>query len=339
MNQYFYELPRELIAQKPAEPRDSSRLFVYDTKTDEIFFDVFRNCGEYIPSGSTLILNKTKVVPARVYMEKETGGKIEVLFLINEYGGGKEFLVIVDRKLIIGQKLFFPNRKAFEVIDQKDQFFTLKCLFDESEIFSLLEIFGTTPIPKYIHEHNLSESVIKDRYQSIFAETPASIAAPTASLHFTNEVFESLKKKDVITAEILLHVGMGTFAPVSDVQIQSGMLHKEWYSIPKETEEVIKLCSQKSIIPVGTTAMRALESFAKTEKNEGITNLFIKRPFQFRVASGLITNFHVPESSLMFLVDAFLEYKHSKRTILDLYKIAIKEKFRFYSFGDAMYIK
>lgn len=339
MNQYFYKLPKELIAQRPAEPRDSSRLFVYDTKTDEIFFDVFRNCSDYIPSGSTLVLNKTKVVPARVFMEKETGGKIEVLFLINEYDGESEFRVIVDRRIMVGQKLFFPDRKAFEVVDQKDQFFILKCLFDKSEIFSLLETFGNTPIPKYIHEHNLPESIIKNRYQSIFAETPASIAAPTASLHFTNEIFELLKKKDIKTAEILLHVGMGTFAPVSDIQIEKGILHKERYSIPKETKQMIEYYSQSSVIPVGTTAMRALESFAKTGKSEGVTDLFIKKPFQFSIASGLITNFHVPESSLMFLVDAFLEYKQAKRTILDLYEIAIQEKFRFYSFGDAMYIR
>lgn len=337
MNNYFYQLPKELIAQKPAEPRDTSRLFIYDTKTDAIYFDTFNNLSIYIPEHSTLIINKTKVVPARVYMEKETGGKVEVLFLINEYNGGREICSIADRKLTIGQILYFPDRRACRVVDQKNQFFILQCLFDEHEIISILEKFGNTPIPKYIKEHHLSETILRDSYQSIFAQIPASIAAPTASLHFTEDVFHSLKKKQIAVSEIILHVGMGTFAPVSDEQLQAGHLHSEKYSISDKTIEVIHN-SQSNIIPVGTTAMRALESYGTTTNREGITNLFIKKPFTFTVATGLITNFHVPESSLMYLVDAFLTHKGAKRNILDLYAIAIQEKFRFYSFGDAMLI-
>ncbi|MFA4942639.1 MAG: tRNA preQ1(34) S-adenosylmethionine ribosyltransferase-isomerase QueA [Patescibacteria group bacterium] len=338
MNQYFYKLPKELIAQKPVEPRDSARLFVYNTKTNEVHFDIFKNCSKYIPEKSTLVINTTKVVPARVYMQKETGGKIEVLFLINEYEGGDSIKCIVDRKLNVGQKLFFPNRFMCLVSQQENQLFTLQLFFENTLLIPTLEQFGITPIPKYITENKLEEENLRSRYQSIFAKTPASIAAPTASLHFTDAVFSSLFEKGVKTADITLHVGMGTFAPVREEQLESGTLHKEWYTIPDETKKILDRSDQGYIIPVGTTAMRAIESYTKTQMQNGATNLFIKKPFEFKVASGLVTNFHVPESSLMYLVDAFLTHKRAEKSILDLYKIAIEERFRFYSFGDAMLI-
>ncbi|MFA6407133.1 MAG: tRNA preQ1(34) S-adenosylmethionine ribosyltransferase-isomerase QueA [Candidatus Paceibacterota bacterium] len=346
--QFDFTLPKELIASAPAEPRDAARLFVYDTRTDTITFDTFHHIKKYIPKDALLVLNTSKVVPARIEVHKETGGKVELLLLVNELRVGETIIKsIADRKLTVGQKLSFPNGEKLEVVQQEEQFFYMKPLFPIEHIGELLMRYGITPIPKYLGESPLTETELRARYQSVFATQPASVAAPTASLHFTPELLEELRERGNSFASIALHVGMGTFAPVREEQIREGKLHREQYTIPKETSEILRLQkhAKKPIVAVGTTVMRALESAGTTILSNGAltpiidsTEIFIRYPHHFMLADMMVTNFHIPQSSLMSLVDAFLRDKNAKRTILELYAIAIKERFHFYSFGDAMLI-
>lgn len=343
--QFDFVLPERLIASSPAEPRDSARLFVYDTASDAVTFDVFRNIGKYIPTNALFVLNSSRVVPARVEVRKETGGKVELLLLVNELRPEEtEIKSIADRKLAAGQLLLFPSGETLEVVRQEEQFFYLKPHFPIERILRLLEEYGVTPIPKYIGATALCEAELRARYQSVFAQKPASVAAPTASLHFTPELMRALEMCGNAFAQLSLHVGMGTFAPVREEQVKEGRLHREWFEIPKETVKMIQEHKGKPIVAVGTTAMRALESakeaLATNTANEIIdhTEIFIRHPHHFGVANALITNLHLPKSSLIMLVDAFLREKQGKRSMLELYAIAIKESFRFYSFGDAMLI-
>lgn len=344
---YDYTLPDELIAQVPADPRDAARLFVYNVRTDTITFAHFRDLADFLPEGALLVTNETKVVPARTKLEKPTGGMVEVLFLVNE--GFHEDCVgcIAQKKLALGSVLTFPNGKELIVRKQEEEHFFLEPQFPYTELFTLLDRYGTTPIPKYIKHTPLSEPALRDRYQTIFAKQPASAAAPTASLHFTGGVFRSLEEKKIHRIPVTLHVGLGTFAPVREENIKEKHLHKEWFEIPDVSARTLAAAKQeeRTIVAVGTTVVRTLESTAEAilgggEKAAlaGATDLFIVPPFAFRMTDTLITNFHVPRSSLMMLVDAFLEHKGAKRRILDLYVVAVKERFRFFSFGDAMLI-
>ena len=359
LDQYNYDLPDELIAKAPAEPRDSSRLFVYDTKKDAVTFDTFKNIGNYLPPPSLLVFNNTKVVPARLILTKEVeitndrrhprgGGKIEVLLMVNEYRPGDiEFKGIVDRKIVPPTRLYAKNGKFLDVVRQEEQYFFFKPSFPMAQIWDLLEEEGVTPIPPYIKEPTLSEETLRAKYQSVLAKHPASIAAPTASFHFTEELLSALHENGIENTEVTLHVGAGTFAPIDETNFSTKRLFTEYYNITKASAERINSAKQKhiSIIPVGTTAMRTLESAAiqgqpvyTIKDGASETNIFIFPPYKFKIADALITNFHVPKSSLMLLVDAFLEHKNAKRDILDLYRIAVAEKFRFYSFGDSMLI-
>lgn len=348
LEEYNYELPKELIANSPADPRDSSRLFVYDTKTGEIAFDTFRNIGKYLPKPTLLVFNNTKVLPARLWLKKESGGKIEVLLMMNEYRTGDELIKgVVDRKILPGAKLYFENGAFLEVARQEEQFFFFRPSVDIVTLFTLLEEEGVTPIPPYIKNAPLSEQELREKYQSVLAKYPASVAAPTASLHFTEELLSLLKKDRIEHTEVTLHVGAGTFAPINEENFTEKKLFTEYIDITKESAHALDRAkdSHVPIIPVGTTAMRTLES-AAIKKGGGFavepctkaTNIFIYPPYEFKIADGLITNFHVPKSSLMLLVDALLKDKNAPHDILALYGIAIKEKFRFYSFGDSMLI-
>ena len=350
LSKYNYILPKELIADKPANPRDSSRLFVYDTKKDEIIFDVFSNLDKYLPKDTLLVFNNTKVLPARVILKKEKeinsergGGKVEVLFFVNELLPGDKIIKgLSDRKIIPGKHLYFPDGKKLKITDQDERFFFFEPDFDIRELPDLLFKYGITPIPKYIDNTTLSEDELREKYQSVFAEKPASVAAPTASLHFTKNVLEKIKNKGIDSAFVTLNVGMGTFAPVSEKNFIEGRLHEEYCEI--NNDELVKIRSNRDITAVGTTSLRALETFSEEvlgTDNEDLfknTDIFIYPPYNFKLAKHLITNFHLPESSLMCLVDAFLQFKGAKRNIAELYDIAKKEKFRFYSFGDAMVI-
>lgn len=343
-NDYWYDLPERLIAQYPANPRDRSKLLVYDTKNNKVIIDVFKNISTYLPPSTTLTLNDAKVVPARVTLYKETGGKVVVLFLINEWISTKKGPIpcFLDRKGRVGEKLYFTDKSFCTIQKQDKELFYLNWEGKSEDLLKKLDTFGTMPIPPYIKHSPLSRDELLEKYQTIFARSPGSSAAPTASLHFTSEVFNSLKEKGIKTQYITLHVGLGTFAPLTEENLRTKTLHHEWYEVPEEVFRYIDISKnsdkKQDITAVGTTVVRTLESVALGKPLIGETDLFISSPFEFKVVKHLITNFHLPGSSLMMLVDAFLASKGAKKRILELYAFAIENEFRFYSFGDVMLI-
>jgi len=346
------------IAQKPASPRDSSKLLIYNTQTDQIIIDKFYHLDQYLPSNSFLVLNKTKVIPSRIWLNKEAGGKVEVLFLLNEKTGKEdEIYIFVDRKVSVEDKLFFNEKDYVEVINQKEKYFTVRIPFSKDKLLALLNKNGQMPIPPYIKNTPLKESDLRKKYQTIFAKEKGSIAAPTAALHFTKRVFNKLEQKGINRLYLTLHVGLGTFAPVTENNLKTKTLHKEYYEVSKNTIQRINELKQNKtkLVAVGTTVVRALESIKNSEprilnsktnskflnlnsKLIGATNLFILPPYDFKMVNCLITNFHLPGSSLLLLVDAFLQFKKARRSLSQIYELAVKENFRFYSFGDAMLI-
>jgi len=345
---YHYTLPPELIAKQPAEPRDAARLFVYDTNSGKIQFDVFKNIAHHLPIPSLLVLNDTKVYPARVVLRKETGGKVETLLFVDSVREGDQLIRgLVDRRVEKNQRLFFNGEHFLTVAGQDNQIFSFRYNFGLKPLLRLLEKKGYMPIPKYLKGTPLFERQLRRRYQSVFARKSASIAAPTATLHFTDRLLRSLSRAGVDHVFTSLNIGLGTFAPLNERNLKTGKLHPECYEIPaasvKKIADVKKIGG--AVVAVGTTMVRALESTAvsllrgRESGLSGSTELFIRPPYNFRVVDALITNFHLPGSSLMYLVDAFLLHKHAPRRILDLYKIAVRERFRFYSFGDAMFIR
>lgn len=351
LEEYDYELPAELLAHTPAEPRDSARLFVYDTKTGEIVFDTFRNLAKYVPEHSLLVLNNTKVVPARIVFEREDGRVTEGLVLMNEASEEGTVRALVRRGAKIGEVLWLGGRAAgcpVRVLAKPEKVLVLALEVPEKLEATLFK-FGKTPLPGYIHTP-LTEEEARTRYQSVFAENPASVAAPTASLHFTERIFTDLDAKGTERATVTLHVGMGTFAPVTDEHLASGTLHRERYEVGEDAAQNIARAKRdgRAVVAVGTTAMRALESawrntdaahIPRADNLSGETTIFIRKPYPFRIPDMLITNFHLPKSSLMALVDAFLADKNAPHSLVELYRIAIKNNFRFYSFGDSMLIK
>ena len=343
--EYQYVLPEELIANTPRDVRTDARLFVYDTKTNQTHHTYVRDLAQYIPQPSVLVLNDTKVLPARLHLKKETGGKIEVLVLTNIWNGNDERVpVIVDRKITHGQKLFFPDGASLTVCDQEEQTFYVHTSFPVTMLYEYLEKYGNTPLPHYIHTL-LSEEESRVKYQTVYAEKKGSIAAPTASLHFTTELLQELVEKGVAQAHITLHVGMGTFAPLTQDNIEKKQLHTEVYAVSQGAADVIRRAKKSNVpvIAVGTTTTRTLETVAQRNNGEvrdeqGSTHIFIQPGFDFKVLDGLMTNFHLPNTSLMYLVQAFLQHKGAKRHVRELYEEAIQHKFRFYSFGDSMLI-
>jgi S-adenosylmethionine:tRNA ribosyltransferase-isomerase len=344
---FDYYLPKEKIAQEPNRPRDFSKLFIYETSKDKIYFDIFLNFDKYLPKNSFLVLNNTKVLPARVEMLKETGG-VKVLFLVDEAinKNSKFIRGLVNKKLNLNEKIYFPNKKDFlEVVSQEKNIFTFSLKMSLNYFLKLLNIYGEAPLPPYIKNTPLTREEAKEKYQTIFAKKSGSIAAPTASFHFTKRVFEKLKRKRCEYFFITLHVGLGTFMPISEENIKKKKLPKEYWEIETSIyKKILKLKKKKKLIAVGTTTTRLLETLARKRLNlnrknlRGTTELFIFPPFKFKMIDGLITNFHLPKTSLMMLVEAFLQFKNSKRHLKELYEIAIENDFRFYSFGDAMLI-
>ncbi len=347
LQEYEYTLPKENIRKEPLKERDASRLFVYDTRTDTITFDYFYNLAKYVPPNACMVMNATGVIPARVTFRKDTGGKVGGLILLNE-GFDHEMALpaIVDEKIFPGRKLSLLGTYWFTITRQDEQRFYLKPEFDSSLVPSLLEQCGTTPTPFYLGAMSLPEEELRLRYQTIFAQEKKSVAAPTASLHFTERVFDSLAAKNIYRVEIVLDVGLGTFAEVEERHVETKKLHSEKFYISSSSRLALQksVTSYTPIIAVGTTVVRTIESCAEQllqegeEALSGATNLFIMPPYTFKLVDHLITNFHVPKSSLMALVDAFLEYKGAKRRIIELYTIAQEEGFMFYSFGDSMII-
>ena len=343
LDSYDYALPPELVRTTPLEPRDSARLFVYDTATDTIRFDTFLNLAEYLPKESLLVLNDTRVRPARLWLRKPTGGKIEVFVLVNEWGGEGLIPALVDRKVAIGDRLSFPNGDGLIVERQEEAKFFFR-LESSLALFDLLDEYGMTPVPHYLETGEPSdETKLRKRYQSVFAAAGASGAAPTASLHFTDTVFDSLAAKGIERATITLDVGLGTFAPLAESSFETGRLHQEFVTVSRETAERLNAARQsgKRIAAIGTTVARTLETVIQEGKfipwNEGI-DTFIYPPHRFQAVDILITNFHLPKTSLMLLVDAFLQSKGAKQGVMDLYRVAIRERFSFYSFGDSLLI-
>lgn len=335
---YSYSLPSELIAKEPVKKRDEAKLFVYDSKTGEITHSVFSNIGSFLPKKYSLVLNETVVAPARMTVHKKTGGKIIALFLVNEKTQDENVIrIMVDRNVKVGDEIIGIGTI---IAHSEKSIFVLKLKISRKELLEMLRKKGAMPIPLYLRDTKLQKDELLDRYQTVFAHENSSlfrsVAAPTASLHFTPQLLKSLQQRGAIIAPVTLHVGLGTFAPVTDEQISSGTLHHEWYSIPELT---IKQLNNKPIVAVGTTVVRTLESYAKTGQETGTTDIFIRPPYEFQYVDNLITNFHLPNSSLMMLVEAFLQYKKTKHHLKDLYEVAIAQKYRFYSFGDAMLIR
>ena len=337
LKSYAYSLPPELIAQEPASPRDSAKLLAYDRKTKLVAHDTFLNLAEHLPKNAVLVFNKTRVVPARFSVTKETGGKATITYVETH---APHLQVMADRKLIVGSRLTLSRTLWFTVSRQEEKYYFLMPSFPLTELFSVLERYGTMPIPPYIKHSPLSRAQLKEKYQTVFAQTNGSVAAPTASLHFTRRLLARLKKQGITIAYVTLHVGLGTFAPLTEENIASGTLHHEWYDIDSKTASLLNKAKSEGhpVIAVGTTVVRTLES--ASDKNgrithpSGSTNLFIRSGYRFKCINGLITNFHVPRSSLLMLVSAFAGRKKN----LALYQEAIGKKYRFFSFGDGMLI-
>lgn len=349
---YSYSLPDHLIAKSPQEPRDASRLLIYDTAHDTIRLDIFKNIANYLPSGSLVVLNDTHVSPARIELRKKTGGKVICLFLMNEPEDRKnEVKVMIDRKMDVGQSLYYSDQEVAQITSHHEgSVFIASLRISRHDLLELLERYGTMPIPLYLRGTSLRADELKVKYQTVFSqdgteeEAPilSSVAAPTASLHITTSVLESFSDKSIDVAHVKLEVGMGTFAPLTESQLLTGKLHSEWCSIPPGSIQKIldTKKSNHSIVAIGTTVVRTLESWAGKIPQFELqpTQIFIKPGHIFHIVDILVTNFHIPNSSLMMLVQALLTAKGSKKSLLELYEIAIKENFRFYSFGDAMMI-
>ena len=335
---FDYELPEELIAQTPIEKRDESRLMVLDRKEQTIEHKHFKDIIDYLEPGDVLVRNNTKVIPARLYGKKETGAKVEFLLLNNMEKDIWECIVRPGNKLHIGAKVIFGDGllKA-EVLDTMPGG-TRKVEFHYEGIFNeILDKIGLMPLPPYIHE-SLKE---KDRYQTVYAKYDGSAAAPTAGLHFTPELLKKIEEKGIDIANVTLHVGIGTFRPVKEDTVEAHQMHSEHFYIKEEDCEKINKAKKSGhrVIAVGTTSCRVLETIADdngyVKPTEGDTQIFIYPGYKFRCLDALITNFHLPQSTLVMLVSALA----GKDYIMKAYKEAVKQKYRFFSFGDAMLIK
>jgi len=325
---YDYTLPEELIAKYPANPRDSAKLLVYDRKKDEIIHTVFKNILDFV-GDKTFIFNDTKVIKARVFGKKETGGKIELLL---NRPFGDHFLVYIRGKVKPGTKLFFDRglvaevKELFEDGSRMVDFYREGKKLDFLEVVKILDEIGHVPLPPYIKRSD--EEIDEKEYQTVFAKKEGAVAAPTASLHFTPELLNKIEKKAFLT----LHVGAGTFKPVEVEDIREHKMHSEFFEIPESTAKILE--SDEEIVAVGTTATRTIEYYARTKKLKGECDLFLNPLNPPIRVNHLLTNFHLPKSTLIMLVAAFI----GRKKTLELYSEAVKCRYRFYSYGDAMLI-
>lgn len=338
VSEFNYILPEELIAQTPIEKRDESRLMILDKERQTIEHKTFKDIVDYLEPGDVLVRNNTKVIPARLYGKKETGANIEFLLLNNIEGDIWECIVRPGNKLHVGTKVIFKEGllKA-DILDimpggTRKVEFSYKGIFNE-----ILDKIGIMPLPPYIHE----ELKQKDRYQTVYAKYNGSAAAPTAGLHFTKELLEKLQKKGIVIANVTLHVGIGTFRPVKEETVEAHKMHSEHYYIKQEDADKINQAKKngKRVIAVGTTSCRVLETVADDkgyiQATEGDTQIFIYPGYSFKILNGLITNFHLPQSTLLMLVSALA----GKEYMMKAYQEAVKQQYRFFSFGDAMFIQ
>lgn len=331
LHTYDYPLPKERIGFVPREPRDSARLLVYNPRTNTVSETTFAHLAEVLPPQSLLVFNNTKVLPARIYAKKKTGGVVEVLCTALNLPRNT-CIAKANKKLAEGDVLTTDHGTLTVVNTEGDYVFSAA-----PSLATILEKSGTTPIPPYLKHTPLPEEVLKERYQTIFAKELGSIAAPTASLHFTDSLFQALHASGIETVETTLHVNLGTFAPLTAEAVESGRLHEEWYEISESTAAAINAARSagRPVIAVGTTALRTLESAAHNghvRAGKATTRLFIREGYTFQITDGLITNFHVPRSSLMMLVAALI----GREQLLALYADAAARDFKFLSFGDGM---
>ena len=338
LSDFDYNLPEELIAQTPCQQRDHSRLMVLNRKDKSISHKHFYDLKQYLKKGDTLVFNDTKVIPARLIGHRaKTGGKVEVFLLRRTEGNRWETLVKPGKKAQIGNIIEFSDELSCEVVDHTDfggriVEFKFDGIFEE-----ILDRLGETPLPPYIHE-KLAD---KNRYQTVYARENGSAAAPTAGLHFTKELLEEIKAMGVNLAFVTLHVGLGTFRPVNVNNIEDHVMHKEFYHIEKEAADIINNTKKNGgrVIAVGTTSIRTLESAAKEDGTiEPIadeTGIFIYPGYKFKIVDAIVTNFHLPKSTLIMLISAFA----GREYVLSAYEEAVREKYRFFSFGDAMFIE
>ena len=340
LSDFNYHLPPELIAQEALKNRTASRLLHVDTSTnparlsDRTFADII----DLIDAGDLLIFNDTRVIPARLYGHKETGGKVEVMVerVLDEHN----ILAHVrsNKSPKAGSRLILEDAIHAEVTGRNERLFEIRFLNDEN-VYNLLEQYGHIPLPPYIERADTEED--KERYQTVFAQKAGAVAAPTAGLHFTDELLHALKDKGVETAQVTLHVGAGTFLPVSVDNLDEHIMHAEWVELDQAVCDAVSACKERGgkVVAVGTTSVRSLESAAKEtgtlQPFNGDTRLFITPGYQFNVVDAMITNFHLPESTLLMLVSAFSGYDN----IMAAYQHAIKQQYRFFSYGDAMFLR
>ncbi len=333
---FYYDLPEELIAQTPVEPRDSSRLLVYHRDTMSVEHRIFHDICDYLKAGDVLVVNRTRVLPARMFAHMENGGKVEVLLLKRLNLDEWEVLVKPGKKCKIGTKLKICAELSLEVTGITDSGERHVKFFYNGVFEDILARVGSMPLPPYIHE----KLKTPERYQTVYSKENGSAAAPTAGLHFTPELLEKIKGMGVEIVEVLLHVGLGTFRPVKVDDVETHKMHSEHYEVSEEAASALNRAKREGrrVICVGTTSVRTLETVTDesgfVHAGTGETSIFIYPPYRFKCVDALITNFHLPESTLLMLVSALC----SREEILNVYKIAVEQKYRFFSFGDAMLI-
>ncbi len=337
---FDFHLPEELIAQTPLEKRDSSRLLIVDRETGQFSDQHFDNIIDQLEPGDALVMNNTRVLPARLYGTKpETGGHVELLLLKNTQGDFWEVLAKPAKRLRVGTRVYFGDGRLTATVTEELEHGGRIVRFDYQGIFlEVLESLGEMPLPPYIHE-KLED---RERYQTVYAKENGSAAAPTAGLHFTEELLDKIAAKGVKLVYLTLHVGLGTFRPVSVDNLEEHEMHSEFYSLSEEAAETLRQvkASGHRIVAVGTTSIRTLETIGskfdgQIQADSGWTNIFIKPGYQWKIVDAFSTNFHLPKSTLVMLVSAFA----GRQLTLQAYEHAIAERYRFFSFGDAMFIK
>lgn len=333
---FYFDLPEKLIAQYPAEKRSESRLLCLDKKSGKVEDRVFKDIIDHLQAGDLLVLNNTRVIPARLFGNKTSGGKVEVL--IERITSSHQVLAFVkaSRAPKVGSQLDFQGGIKANVLGRQDNLFELAFVGDIN-VLDILETYGEIPLPHYMHRE--AGELDRERYQTVFAQTPGAVAAPTAGLHFDDEILNLLQEKGIGLSYVTLHVGAGTFQPVRVEDITQHHMHYERIEVSKETSQAIHETKARNgrVIAVGTTVVRSLESAASSgevQAYEGETNIFIFPGYEFKAVDALITNFHLPESTLIMLVSAFA----GRENILNAYQHAIENEYRFFSYGDAMFI-
>lgn len=331
LKDFDYKLPKELIAQYPVKNRQKSRLLVLNRQKADFCNKTFENIVDYFDEGDALILNDTKVIPARLFGKRKTGGRVEI-FLLEKKNPVSEVLLRPFKKLKTGEKIVLESGDEVEILDRGNIGRFVKFV---SPLDEILEKEGHTPLPPYIRRAD--EPIDRESYQTVYAKNDGATASPTAGLHFTRELLEEIKNRGVKICYVTLHTSYGTFAPVKTENIEEHRMHAEYFSIPEGTLKIINETKKKNrrIFAVGTTTTRVLEHQSVTRETSGYTELFIRPPYEFRIVDCLITNFHLPKSTLLMLISAFA----GKDFIFEAYRHAVEERYRFFSYGDAMFIR